>query len=81
MEIFYREKAFHAREKIRKNDFAPSEKFSCYAPAFGDKISKRGRFKNLKKMFQFFPLIKFISSYITEFCQSSGNRETYLKQL
>ena len=33
MEIFYRGKAFHAREKIRKNDFAPSEKFSCYAPA------------------------------------------------
>ena len=23
---FYREKGFHAREKIRKNDFAPSEK-------------------------------------------------------
>ena len=33
MEIFYREKAFHAGEKIRKNDFTPSEKFSCYAPA------------------------------------------------
>ena len=33
MEIFYREKAFHAGKKIRKNDFAPSEKFSCYAPA------------------------------------------------
>ena len=30
MEIFYREKAFHTGEKIRKNDFAPSEKFSCY---------------------------------------------------
>ena len=26
MEIFYREKAFHAEKKIRKNDFAPSEK-------------------------------------------------------
>ena len=25
MGIFYREKAFHARLKIRKNDFAPSE--------------------------------------------------------
>ena len=35
MEIFYREKAFHARKKIRKNDFAPSEKFSCYSPAGG----------------------------------------------
>ena len=32
MEIFYREKAFHARKKIRKNDFAPSEKFACYFP-------------------------------------------------
>ena len=30
MEIFYREKAFHAGKKIRKNDFPPSEKFSCY---------------------------------------------------
>ena len=30
--IFYQEKAFHAGKKIRKNDFAPSEKFSCYAP-------------------------------------------------
>ena len=32
MEIFYWEKAFHAGKKIKKNDFAPSEKFSCYAP-------------------------------------------------
>ena len=33
MEIFYREKAFHAGNfKIKKNDFAPSEKCSCYAP-------------------------------------------------
>ena len=30
--IFYREKAFHAGEKIRKNDFAPFEKYSSYAP-------------------------------------------------
>ena len=30
MEIFHQEKAF--QEKIRKNDFAPSEKCSCYAP-------------------------------------------------
>ena len=29
--IFYREKAFHAGKNIRKSDFAPSEKFSCYA--------------------------------------------------
>ena len=34
MGIFYREKAFHAGKKIRKNDFAPSEKYACYAPAF-----------------------------------------------
>ena len=33
MGIFYREKAFHAGKKIKKNDFAPSEKYSCYAPA------------------------------------------------
>ena len=32
MEIFYWEKAFHARKKIRRNDFAPSEKYSSYAP-------------------------------------------------
>ena len=32
MGIFYREKAFHAGKKIRKNDFAPSEKYACYAP-------------------------------------------------
>ena len=31
--IFYREKAFHAMEKIRKNDFASSEKYPSYAPA------------------------------------------------
>ena len=33
MGIFYREKAFHAGKKISKNDFAPSEKYACYAPA------------------------------------------------
>ena len=27
----YREKTFHAGKKIRKNDFAPSEKYSSYA--------------------------------------------------
>ena len=27
-------KKLNAGEKIRKNDFAPSEKYSCYAPAF-----------------------------------------------
>ena len=32
MGIFYREKIFHAGKKIRKNDFAPSEKYACYAP-------------------------------------------------
>ena len=30
--IFYREKAFHAGKKIRKNDFAPTEIYACYAP-------------------------------------------------
>ena len=30
MEIFYRRKAFYAGKKIRKNDFAPSEKSACY---------------------------------------------------
>ena len=29
---FYREKAFHAGKKIRKNDFAPSEKFFLLCP-------------------------------------------------
>ena len=33
MDICYLKKAFHAGKKIRKNDFAPLEKFSCYAPA------------------------------------------------
>ena len=32
MGIFYREKSISRREKIRKNDFAPSEKYACYAP-------------------------------------------------
>ena len=32
MEIFYQKKIFHIGKKIRKNNFAPSEKFSCYAP-------------------------------------------------
>ena len=32
MEISYREKRYHAGIKIWKNDFAPSEKVSCYAP-------------------------------------------------
>ena len=33
--IFYREKAFYTGKKIRKSDFAPSEKFSSYAPVGG----------------------------------------------
>ena len=33
MGIFYREKAFHAGKKMRKNDVASSEKYACYAPA------------------------------------------------
>ena len=35
MGIFYREKAFHTRKKIRKNDSAPSEKYSPLTPAWG----------------------------------------------
>ena len=38
MGIFYREKAFHAGKKFWKNDFAPSEKYACYAP--GGQLSK-----------------------------------------
>ena len=34
MGIFYWKKAFHAGEKMRKNDFAPSEKFSSNTPAY-----------------------------------------------
>ena len=33
MEIFYREKAFHVGKTIRKNDFAPSEKYFSHAPS------------------------------------------------
>ena len=29
---FLPEKAFHAGKNIRKNNFAPSEKYACYAP-------------------------------------------------
>ena len=32
-------KAFHAGKKIRKNDFAPSEKYACYAPDHLGKFS------------------------------------------
>ena len=32
--IFYQEKAFHAREKIRKNYFTPSGKFFLLRPCF-----------------------------------------------
>ena len=35
MEIFYREKAFHARKKIRKNGFVTSEKYNFYASERG----------------------------------------------
>ena len=45
MEIFYREKAFHAAKKIRKNDFASSEKFSCCAP--GEKYISGPRYWNI----------------------------------
>ena len=38
IEIFYREKAFHTGIKIRKNDFAPSEIFSCYTPDWSCEI-------------------------------------------
>ena len=34
MEIFYQEKAFYAGKNIRKNEFAPSEKYSTYAPVW-----------------------------------------------
>ena len=33
MGIFYQEKAFHAGKKSGKNDFPPSEKYACFAPA------------------------------------------------
>ena len=33
MEIFFREKAFHAGKKSGNMTLSPSEKFSCYAPA------------------------------------------------
>ena len=40
MGIFYQEKAFHAEKKIRKNDFAPSEKYACYAPDLDIKVQR-----------------------------------------
>ena len=40
MGIFYREKALHGGKKIRKNDFPPSEKYSCYAPLSEDVLQK-----------------------------------------
>ena len=40
MEIFLPGKSISRREKIRKNDFASSEKFSCYAPVEG--TNKKG---------------------------------------
>ena len=39
MGTFYREKAFHAGKKIRKNDFAPSEKYSSKAPEYTCAVS------------------------------------------
>ena len=39
MGIFYREKPFNAGKKIRKNDFAPSEKYACYAPVGNSALS------------------------------------------
>ena len=43
MEIFYRETAFHAGEKNQENDFAPSEKFSFYAPDRNKRSAFRGQ--------------------------------------
>ena len=49
MGIFYREKAFHAGKKIWKNYFALSEKYACYAPAYGAKRQFRdGCVENLR---------------------------------
>ena len=38
MGIFYLAKAFHAGKKIRKNDFAPSKKYSSCASGGRDRI-------------------------------------------
>ena len=43
MGIFYWEKAFHSGKKIRKNDFAPSEKYACYAPVSVTKLELQVR--------------------------------------
>ena len=40
MEIFYQEKAFHTSRKIGKSHFAPSEKYSSYATARYDCVTK-----------------------------------------
>ena len=44
MGIFYREKAFHAGKKNRKNEIAPSEKYACYAP--GGRLFHRGKYES-----------------------------------
>ena len=58
MLIFYQEKAFHAGKKIRKNYFAPSEKFSRYTPDSND---------NWKPKFYFFFLIIAYIINLTEY--------------
>ena len=55
MGIFYQEKTFHTGKKIRKNDFAPSEKYACYAPdeKVGEKLVTKHLFltRNGSKLF------------------------------
>ena len=45
---FYREKSFYSGEKIRKNEFAPSEKYYSYAPVL-DLWEKKKKQKQKKK--------------------------------
>ena len=49
MGIFYWEKAFHIGKKIRKNDFAPSEKYSSYAPDLEAQVRGKIMFGEAKK--------------------------------
>ena len=58
MGIFYREKAFHVGKKIRKDDFAPSEKYACYAPVVHYILFVRWAYSVLffHLLYHFFPL-------------------------
>ena len=65
MEIFYWEKAFYAWKKIRKNDFAPSEKFSCYASGWNKQTKKKKKAQTQKYIYTpLYPVLQEINEDI-----------------